>query len=198
MRHAVGAFLWSGLPMLNTLYLPELREMLREQNEAGLREFCTALHPARTADYMAGLELDEVWQVLQYADPALRAQVFSYFDHDKQIALIETQDRKQVAELIAHLAHDDRVDMLEDVDPAVLNELLPLLPQVERRDILRLLSYAEETAGAIMTTEVAKLPETLTVKEALRELARKSEDLETIKVVPMVSTLIRYRSLNCY
>ncbi len=31
--------------MINTLYLPELREMLAEQNEHELREFCMALHP---------------------------------------------------------------------------------------------------------------------------------------------------------
>ncbi len=33
--------------MINTLYLPELREMLAEQNHEALSEFCTALHPAQ-------------------------------------------------------------------------------------------------------------------------------------------------------
>ena len=35
--------------MINTLYLPELREMLRDENAAELQEFCEALHPARAA-----------------------------------------------------------------------------------------------------------------------------------------------------
>jgi magnesium transporter len=35
----------------NTLYLPELREMLNQQDDAGLREFCTALHPAVAAEF---------------------------------------------------------------------------------------------------------------------------------------------------
>ncbi len=166
--------------MINTLYLPELREMLAENDEAGLREFCTALHPGRTADYMAGLEPDEAWRVLRYADPFLRAQIFSYFDHERQVTMIETQDRQEVADLIANLPPDDRVDLLEDVKPEVIAELMPLLPQEERWDILRLQAYPEDTAGAIMTTDVAKLPETLTVRDALNELARQSQELETI------------------
>lgn len=166
--------------MINTLYLPELREMLQDRDEPGLREFCTALHPARTAEYMEGLQPDEAWQVLQYAEPALRSEIFSYFDHERQTAIIQQEDRQQIAELIAQTAADDRVDILENVETEVVNELMTLLPQEERRDILRLSAYPEGTAGAIMTTEVAMLPETLTVGEALRELGRQSENLETI------------------
>lgn len=166
--------------MLNTLYLPELREMLQENDAVGLREFCTALHPARTADYMQGLNPDEAWAVLQHADPQVRAQIFSYLDEDKQVAMIESQDREQIADLVSDLPPDDRVDLLDEVDHRVFSDLMPLLPQEERADILQLQAYPEDTAGAIMTTDVAKLPETMTVREALNELSRVSEELETI------------------
>jgi len=166
--------------MINTLYLPELREMLQERDEHGLREFCTALHPGRTADYMQGLDPDEAWEVLQYAEPSLRSEIFSYFDHDLQIAIIEREDRKEIAQLIAELAPDDRVDILENVDEQIVEELMPLLPQEERRDIMRLAAYPEGTAGAIMTSEAAMLPESFTVQDALQWLTKKSEELETI------------------
>jgi magnesium transporter len=79
--------------MLNTLYLPELKEMLAENNAFELREFCTALHPARTAECMDGLNADEAWQVLRHADLKLREEIFAYFPHEKQVEIIETQDR---------------------------------------------------------------------------------------------------------
>jgi len=166
--------------MVNTLYLPELREMLQDRDEAGLREFCTALHPARTADYMQGLEPDEAWQVLQYAEPMLRSEIFSYFEHQMKVEIIEREDRREIAELIAESAPDDRVDVLEDVDEEIVDELMRLLPQEERRDIIRLAAYRDGTAGAIMTSDVAMLPETSTVGGALEELGRQSEELETI------------------
>ncbi|MCU0978814.1 MAG: magnesium transporter, partial [Pirellulaceae bacterium] len=65
--------------MINTLYLPELREMLAGHNEPELREFCVALHPARTAEFMEGLNADEIWRVLQYAEPSIRDEIFGFF-----------------------------------------------------------------------------------------------------------------------
>jgi len=165
---------------LNTLYLPELREMLTDGDANGLREFCTALHPARTAEFMEGLTAAETWQVLQYADPETREEIFSYFDPDKQLEILETQDRQEMAGLVAELAPDDRVDLLHEADDGLVAELLPLLPAEDRRDILRLKSYPEGVAGAVMTTDVAKLGEKLTVREALSELGRQAEELETI------------------
>ncbi len=172
----------------NTLYLPELREMLAENNAAELREFCTALHPARTADFMEGLTPDEAWRVLQYADMPVRVEIFSYFHRDKQLDIIRLADRQQIAEFIAHLPPDDRVDILNALEPELVAELLPLLPAAERRDILRLRAYPENTAGAIMTTEFARLPEDLTVREALDELARQAAELETIYYIYIVDS----------
>jgi magnesium transporter len=166
--------------MMNTLYLPELREMLAENDVAGLTEFCTALHPARTAEFMEGLTPTEEWAVLRYADLSLREQIFSYFPHERQVEIIEGQDRGEVAELIADVAADDRVDLLHDVSEDVVEELLPRLPLDIRREILRLREYPEGTAGAMMTTEVAKLAESLTVRQALDELSKQAEHLETI------------------
>ena len=166
--------------MINTLYLPELREMLAESNADELREFCTALHPGRTAEFMEGLTASEAWEVLQYADDQLKQEIFSYLEPEMQIAIVESQDRAKVADFIADVAPDDRVDILDDVHPDVVSEIMPMLPAEERRDILRLQSYPEDTAGGMMTTEVARLHETSTAKQALDELGRQSEELETI------------------
>ncbi len=174
--------------MINTLYLPELREMLSEGNQAELCEFCTALHPARTAEFMEGLNAAEAWSVLKHAEPSLRAQIFTYFDHDKQVEILELQDRSDVALLLTELPADDRVDLLDDVSPDAVNELLPLLPVEERRNILRLRAYPEGTAGAMMTTEVAMLSESLTVRQALAELSQQGEHLETIYYIYVVDS----------
>jgi magnesium transporter len=121
--------------MVNTLYLPELREYLAEQNEVELREFCTALHPARTAEFMEGLTASESWEVLKHAEPRLREQIFIYFDHDKQIELLEGQKRSEVASLIEVLASDDRVDLIHELQPETVDELLPLVSPDVRRNI---------------------------------------------------------------
>ncbi len=119
--------------MVNTLFLPELREMLAENNERELREFCAALHPARTAEFMEGLDANEMWRVLQHAEPSARSEMFHYFDWDRQIELLATQDEKQVAKLVTLLSADDAVDLLQRLDTDRVDSILALvrLPIVE-------------------------------------------------------------------
>ncbi|REK15775.1 MAG: magnesium transporter [Planctomycetota bacterium] len=181
--------------MVNTLYLPELREMLAENDSAELREFCTALHAARTAEFMEGLTPTEAWEVLKHADRETRAEIFGYFDRDKQVEIIETGDRTEMGQLIANLPNDDRVDVLNHVEPEIVVELLPFVPEIDRRDILRLSSYAEGTAGAVMTTALAKIGEERTVREALEEIGRQAEQLETIYYVYVVDNDDHLRGL---
>jgi len=160
--------------------------MLAAGDKAGLLEFCSALHVTRVAEFMEGLTPTEAWEVLQTTDAQTRVEIFRYLEEDLQDEILESGDPHPLSELIADMPPDDRVDLLKRVDPKVVESMLPLMPTEERRDILRLTAYPEETAGSVMTTEVARLPESLTVREALAELAKQTSNLETIYYVYLV------------
>ncbi|MCA9216080.1 MAG: magnesium transporter [Planctomycetales bacterium] len=181
--------------MINTLFLPELREMLESGNSTELRDFCEALHPAATAEFMEGLTVDEAWRVLQEATRETRSEIFSFFDEARQIEILETQDREQVAQLIEDLAPDDRVDVLNEIEPQLSEQLIKLLPSDDRRETLRLQAYPEGTAGAVMTTEVIKLDESLTIRHALEQLQKQSNEVETIYYLYVVDELDHLRGV---
>lgn len=169
---------------MNTLYLPELREMIATDDDASLREFVDALMPARVAEFMEGLDAGESWRVLRVADPDRRVEVFSYFDPEKQTELVHqlvgAGDADAISGLVADLPADDRVDLLRDVDDHIVEELIPLLPLEDRRETLRLRGFPEGTAGSVMTTEVVCLPEHLSVAEALTEISKQALEVETV------------------
>ncbi len=169
---------------MNTLYLPELREMIQTDDDASLNEFIEALLPARAAEFMEGLDAVESWRVLRAAEADRRVEVFGFFDRDKQSdlvhALVDSGDAEAISGLVADLPADDRVDLLNDVHETVVDELMPLLPQEDRRETLRLRGFAEGTAGSVMTTEVVCLPEHLTVAEALTEISKAAQEVETV------------------
>ncbi|MEM9941930.1 MAG: magnesium transporter [Planctomycetota bacterium] len=181
--------------MINTLYLPELREMLAGQATDDLRDFCEAIHPARAAEFMAGLSSQEAWKVIHTTDVELRGEIFSYFGKDKQFEILEQEDADQIAEMVAEMAPDDRVDLLQELESDRLAELLSLLPVDERRDFQRLSQYPEGTAGAVMTTEVGKLSESLTIRDALNEIGRQAEQFETIYYLYVVDDEDHLRGL---
>lgn len=169
---------------MNTLYLPELREMIATGDSAGLREFTEAINAARTAEFMEGLDADESWAVLMLATPERRTEVFGFFDEEKQAAVVErvagSADVDALSQMVADLPADDRVDLLNDVNESVVADLLPRMPQDDRRETLRLRSFPEGTAGSVMTTEVGLLHAGMSVSEALTEISNQSRDLETV------------------
>lgn len=181
--------------MINTLFLPELREMLANHDAQELHEFCEALHPVRTAEFMEGLSSPEAWQVLQHTNLETRVEVFAYFGRDMQLEILEDEDLDQVAEMVAELPPDDRVDLLQLVSADRLHALLEKLPVDERRDFQRLSQYPEGTAGAVMTTEFVRLAESLTIREALNEIGRQENDYETIYYLYIVDEEDHLRGL---
>lgn len=186
------------MTITNPLFLPELREMLGDNDRDGMQAFCEEFHAAAAAEFMVGLSSLETWQVLQFTDAATRVEIFSFIEPVKQIEMIETLDRAEMASLIGNLAPDDRVDILKEADAAVVAELMALVPAEERLDILRLRSYPEETAGAMMTTGFARISESASVQKAMDELARQAGDLETIYYLYVVDSSDHLRGvLSC-
>lgn len=164
----------------NTLLLPELREMLAENNVDEMKEFCSALHPASTADFLVGLKPSEIWAILRNIDPATRADIFSFFDEDIQVRIFESAPRGEIAEFIEYLPSDDRVDILDEVEDKVVDELMPLITAEDRQDIKQLSAYPEGTCGAEMSTDFLALRDDMTFQQALDEISRQSRSLETI------------------
>lgn len=172
--------------MVNTLILPELRLMLAENDDAGLREVVMELHPATVADFTEGLTVDETWRVLARAPLAQQAEIFSYYPILRQVELVLGSGRERMSALLEEMASDNRVDLLKHLDPQVVEELLPLVAKAQRHDIRTLLSYPEDSAGAVMTTEYASLPANINVTEALRQLRVEAPDSEMIYYIYVV------------
>ena len=86
----------------------------------------------------------------------------------------------QVGKLIGKMSHDDRVDLLNRLPDGVKESLLRVVDEADRRDIATLDNYDEDSVGAIMTTDYAWLPATLTAAEAVDQLRQQAPDRETI------------------
>ena len=145
--------------MAHSLFAPEVRLMLEENDVAGMKAFLETLHPATVADSLAGdLEVDQVWKFLEHTSIRNQAAIFEYFPIEWQVKLVEGTGRERMAHLIEQMSHDDRVDLLRRLSPRVAEGLLRLVDEADRRDIATLYRQTENTAGGLMTTDYAWLP----------------------------------------
>lgn len=145
-----------------------------------MREFCEALIPGVVAEMLEDLDPGQAWEVLQTASATDQAEIFPFFSIHYQIELVDLIGRQPLSQIIENMSPDDRVDLLERMDPEHVESILRLVAQAERSDIRKLLSYPEDSAGSIMTTEYASLPVDITVQEALERLRVQAPSRETI------------------
>src|SRR5947208_9629818 len=152
--------------MAHPLFGPEIREMLADRDEVGLRSFCETLHPATVAEALDdAFTPEQVWGVISPSDIRTQAAIFEYLPAARQVEMVE-QARPQVGQLIGKMSHDDRVDLLRRLPGRVKETLLRLVDEADRRDIATLFTYGENTVGALMTTDYAWLTPHLTAAEA--------------------------------
>lgn len=175
-----------GSRVYNPLLQPDLKIMLAENDVVGLQQFCEVLNPVIVAEVFLGMDPDEIWRVLRSTSIERQADIFEQIEPSLQIDLVAAIDRKHLSQLVEAMSPDDRIDLLEHMDEEQVEALLPLIAQAERDEIRKMLSYPENSAGSIMTTEYASLPENIPVGEALSRLRQQAPDRETIYYVFVV------------
>ncbi len=157
---------------------------------AGVELLKTSLSDAgllQTVQTLHTLPADE--QVLHFRllskDKALA--VFEQLDTGQQQNLLRSFTHEAAIEAVEAMAPDARVRLLDELPASVAKRLLDSLSPEERAATHVLMGYEPETAGRIMTTELASLRRDLTVADALTRVRQQAADTETIYTLYVTS-----------
>jgi magnesium transporter len=131
------------------------------------------------ADALDDFTPEQVWEVLSPSNIRTQAAILEYLPPARQVELVES-GRPQVGALLEKMSHDDRVDLLRRLPSNVKERLLRLVDEADRKDIATLVTYPENSVGALMTTDYAWLPPTMSAAEAIDQLRQQAPDKETI------------------
>ncbi len=166
--------------MTNPILAPELLKLINIGDVAGFQKAVGSVHPGEIADSVAALHDTDIWRLLAVIPEQQAAQIFSRFDLDRQVELVHGANRQAMARLLEKLPHDDRADLVQRLDQQVAEQILPLVARAVREDIRKLASYAEGTAGALMSSDYATLRPDVTVAQALEQIRIQAPTRETI------------------
>ncbi|MGH2427830.1 MAG: magnesium transporter [Candidatus Limnocylindria bacterium] len=112
-------------------------------------------------------------------------EVFETLDPSVQQELLEGLRETSVLALFEEMDPDDRARLTEEMPAKVARRLLAGLSANERALTATLLGYPQDSAGRIMSPEVASLRTDMTAAEALERLRRIGESAETIYALPV-------------
>jgi magnesium transporter len=112
-------------------------------------------------------------------------EVFELLDPSLQQELLEGMREANVRQLFEELDPDDRARLTEELPAKVAHRLLAGLSPNERRLTATLLGYPEDSAGRLMSPEIASLRAGMTATAALERLRRIGHSAETIYALPV-------------
>lgn len=166
--------------MLKRLVLPEIRELLAEQDFATLADVLNGWLPADVASFLADLERSEQIALLGILRPELEAEAFEYLDTDLQQALLQDLPQPQAAQILNRMAPDDRTALLEELPGELAGAMLALLTPDERSIAQSLLTYKEDSVGRLMTPDYVSVRKDWTIKRVLDHVRAHGKDSETL------------------
>jgi len=148
-----------------------------------IRDEVKELHPATLADLMDQFEDEELLPIFNTLDPDQKVAVFQHLSDSAQQHLATSMKFNRLVNLVSKMSHDDRVDLLQTLDDDLSETVIRSLAKAERDDVIRLSTYEEGTAGAVMTSDYAWVYKDSSVREAIKKIKREAPDKETIYTI---------------
>ena len=140
---------------------PKEWEQLAERLPQDAADILEALDEEDAADLLSDLEaVTAAADVLDEMRPEAAADVIEELPPDDAADLIEEMETDQAADLLGALEADQREAVIDALADEATSE------------VMELLSYPADSAGGMMTTEIATLPAGITTGEAVETLRR--------------------------
>lgn len=138
------------------------------------------LHPADLAELLSDMNHKEGRKLLDSMDIEHLADALEEVEPEFQATLVQEMPDEKVADVLEEMSPDEAADLLAELPAQRSEDLLELMEDEEAEEVRKLLSYPEDTAGGIMTTDVAAIRPGLTASQAIEAIRALEPDSESI------------------
>ena len=166
-------------------YVEELLEILRGSLAADeLQDQISDYHESDIADAFEQLTEEERRRLYPLLGPEWIAEIFTYIEDPDEY--LKELDLGQAAQVLSYMDSDDAVDVLDELDDTTQEKLVGMMDEESSHDIKMLQSYEDDEVGSLMTTNFVVIHDTLTIRQAMRELIRQAGENDNISTVYVI------------
>ncbi len=163
-------------------------EVVADYLEANIEEWGALAEaaPGDAADVLEQLDELDAAGLISDLEPAEAAEILEEIAPELAAELIEDVPLGSLAAALSEMPGEAAADLLGELDAQVVEDVLAAMEDQAEQEVRQLMAYPGDSAGGLMTTEVASLPMGLTTDEAierLRQLHDTFGDLSYVYVV---------------
>lgn len=157
--------------------------------------------PGDAADVLEQLDEIDAAGLISDLEPAEAAEILEEIAPELAAELVEDVPLGSLAAALSEMPGAAAADLLGELDSEMVEDVLAAMEDQAEQEVRQLLAYPADSAGGLMTTDVASLPMGLTTDEAIERLRQLSEtygDLSYVYVVDddqVLTGVISFRDL---
>src|SRR5450756_1019140 len=170
----------------NRIILETVMDMLEAGDLAQAVVTVEGLHSADAAEVLFNLDMDEEVEVLVGMEPRSAAHALLEMEEDHQVEVASKLRTGKLHDLLERMPVDEAVDLLGDIPKEQRLTLLRLFGREEAGEFAELLSYSDDSAGGLMTTDYVSVSPGATAEEVIEQLRAVDPEVETIYYVYVV------------
>ena len=168
-------------------FLENLTSLISANNETAITKLFKEVHFADVAEVLDEVDFEEAIYIIKLLDSEKTSEILTELEDDIREKILKNLSAKEIAEEVEEMDSDDAADIIGELSEERQERVINALEDVDlAADIKELLSYEEETAGALMAKELVKVYETWTVAGCMRRIRGQAKDVTRVHSIYVV------------
>ncbi|MBU0480790.1 MAG: magnesium transporter [Proteobacteria bacterium] len=152
-----------------------LREMLAGEDQDGIRRFFDRLSMSETALIVSRLHPAEQKMLITILDPSDAADVMEDIPTEQLADIIEDLPPEQAISFMEELPNSRKNELLSEMEGEEVEAILHVMEPEQADEARKMLSYPQDTAGALMMSEFLAYNDKATIGSVLADLQSNKE-----------------------
>ena len=173
---------------LTEKFINTIQSLIKNRNDAKIKSILSSFFPQDIAEIISALNISEgkyLFELLKDNSPEILIELE---DNLREEILSGLTTKKIAKNLIENLKTDDAANVIQEMSDPMQKEVLSQIKNQEHaEDIEDLLSYAENSAGALMGKELIKVSKNWSIIRCLGEMRKQAESIEKVYTIYVVN-----------
>jgi len=152
-------------------------------------------NPGDASDVLEQLSEDLAARLIGELEPDIAARVLEEIAPELAAELVEEVPIEVLTHAVEEMSTESAADLLEELDDFVSEAAFGLMDDAGENEIRQLMVYPTDSAGGLMTTEVASLPIGLSAGEAVERLRQHRDQYKDLSYVYVVDDANRLQGV---
>jgi magnesium transporter len=168
-------------------FLDNLTELILQKNDAEITELFSEVHFADIAEVLDEVDFDEAIYIIKLLDSEKTSEILTELEEDIREKILKNLSAQEIADEVGEMDSDDAADIIGELSAERQRRVINALEDDElAADIKELLSYDDDTAGALMAKELVKVYETWTVEICMRRIRKQASEVTRVHSIYVV------------